>query len=178
MTDNEQTDADLRATLCRRAGEASPDIFLLEQYKIYLLLLDKIGDRRQSANSFFLSINTGLCALMGYMFARELPGQLRLLLWVIPFPGIIVSYFWFRLVKSYRYLNAAKFRVVEAMEERLPFAPFAAEWVALRKQADARQYVPLTNLEVWIPRCFLTLYSAILLLLIPWRELFSFLRPN
>ncbi len=64
------------------------------------------------------------------------------------------------------------------MEERLPFAPFAAEWVALRKQADARQYVPLTNLEVWIPRSFLTLYSAILLLLIPWRELFWFLRPN
>ena len=178
MTDDEQINADLRATLFRRAGEPPPNVFLLEQYKVYLQLLDKIGDRRQSANSFFLSINTALCALMGYMFAREVPGHLRLLLWVIPFPGILISYFWFRLVRSYRYLNAAKFRVVEAMEERLPFAPFAAEWIALRKQADAHQYVPLTNLEVWIPRCFLILYSAILLLLIPWRELFWFLRPH
>jgi hypothetical protein len=176
MTDDEQTNADLRATIFRRVGETPPSILFLEQYRLYLQLVDKIGDRRQSANSFFLSINTGLCALMGYMFAREVPGHLRLLLWVIPFPGILISYFWFRLVRSYRYLNAAKFRVVEAIEEQLPLAPFTAEWIALRKEANARQYVPLTNLEVWIPRCFMILYSSIFLLLIPWRELLWFVR--
>jgi hypothetical protein len=178
MSKTDQLNSDIRATLCPAPGAAPPSYMLLEQYRIYLQLLDKIADRRQSANSFFLSINTGLCALLGYMFAREVPPQLRLLLWVIPFPGILVSYFWFRLVRSYRYLNAAKFRVVEAIEERLPLAPFTAEWIALRDEADAHRYIPLTTLEVWIPRCFMCLYSAILLLLVPWREAIAALSPH
>lgn len=176
MADDDQTSSELRAALFRRAGEPSPSDCLLEQYKAYLLSLDKVGDRRQSANSFFLSINTGLCALMGYMFVKDVPGQLRLLWWVIPITGLLVSYFWFRLVRAYRYLNAAKFRVVEAMEEQLPFAPFAAEWIALQRESGARKYVPLTNLEIWIPRFFMFLYGAIVVLLVPWRDALWFLR--
>ena len=108
---------------------------------------------------------------MGYMFPKEAPAELQPLLWVIPFPGILISYFWFRLVRSYRYLHAAKFRVIEAIEERLPFAPYTTEWIALRNESEAHRYIPLTNLEVWIPRCFIGLYVAVLLLLIPWREI-------
>ena len=176
MSDDDQTSSELRAALFRRAAEPPPSAALIEQYKAYLLSLDKIGDRRQSANSFFLSINTGLCALLGYMFAKDVPGQLRLLLWIIPLTGFLVSYFWFRLVRSYRYLNAAKFRVVEAMEEQLPYAPFAAEWIALQRGSGGRKYVPLTNLEVWIPRFFMLLFISMVLLLVPWREAFWFLR--
>ncbi len=139
--------ADLPATLFRRVSETPPSILFLEQYRIYLQLLDRIADRRQSANSFFLKINTGLC-------------------------------FWLRLVRSYRYLKAAKFRVVEAIEEQLPLAPFTAEWNALRKDSDSRQYIPLTNLEVWIPRSFIILYTAIIHLLIPGRDLFWFSQPH
>src|ERR1700731_2937994 len=70
MSDDEQMKADLRATLFRRAEQPPQGALFLEQYKLYLQMVDKIGDRRQSANSFFLSINTGLCALLGYMFMR------------------------------------------------------------------------------------------------------------
>jgi hypothetical protein len=178
MAQSDQSSSELRAALFRNAGDASSNAVLLEQYKIYLQLLDKISDRRQSANSFFLSINTGLCALMGYMFSKEVPAELRPLLWVIPFPGILISYFWFRLVRSYRYVNAAKFRVVEAIEERLPIAPYAAEWIALRNESKAHRYIPLTNLEVWIPRCFICLYIAILLLLVPWHALAGILQQH
>lgn len=169
MAKSDQSNSDLQATLFPSGIDAPPGV-VLEQYKLYLQLLDKIGDRRQSANSFFLSINTGLCALMGYMFSKEAPAELHVLLWVMPLPGILVSYFWFRLVRSYRYLNAAKFRVVMAIEERLPLAPYAAEWVALQNESGAHRYIPLTNLEVWIPRCFISLYVAVLFLQIPWRE--------
>ena len=31
---------------------------LLEQYKLYVQMADKISERRQSANSFFLTVNT------------------------------------------------------------------------------------------------------------------------
>jgi len=38
---------------------------LLEQYKLYIEMADRISSRRQSANSFFLSLNTTLVALGG-----------------------------------------------------------------------------------------------------------------
>jgi hypothetical protein len=176
MTVDEQINSDLRATLSRRAGESPPTASMVEQYAAYLLSLDRIGDRRQSANSFFLSINTGLCALMGYMVTKDVPEHLRLLLWVIPFTGFLVSYFWFRLVRAYRYLNTAKFQVIEAMEEHLLLAPFSAEWVALQRKSGERKYVPLTALEVWIPRFFILLYGSVVFLLVPWHDAFSFLR--
>lgn len=40
---------------------------LLEQYKLYVGMADKISERRQSANSYFLSLNTALLGFVGYM---------------------------------------------------------------------------------------------------------------
>ena len=178
MMDARRSQNELEATLFHGTTEAASSGIILEQYRLYLQLLDKVSDRRQSANSFFLSINSGLCALMGYMLSKELPPELRPLLWVIPFPGILISYFWSRLVRSYRNLNYAKFRVVEAMEERLPIAPYTAEAIALRKESKGHRYTPLTQLEVWIPRCFIGLYLTVLLLLFPWQEAAHFLHRH
>ena len=58
MTDDEQTNAGLRATLFRRAGEPPPSILFLERDRPYLQLFDKIGDRGPRANSFLLCINS------------------------------------------------------------------------------------------------------------------------
>ena len=55
--------------------------------------------------------------------------------WLLIFPLIIalgqcVAWWW--LVRSYRLLNTAKFRVIGVIEERLPAAPYwRAEWIAL-----------------------------------------------
>jgi hypothetical protein len=40
---------------------------LLEQYKLYVEMADRISGRRQSANSFFLSVNTAIIAAVGYV---------------------------------------------------------------------------------------------------------------
>ena len=40
---------------------------LLEQYKLYVEMADRISARRQTANSFFLSINTAIIALISYL---------------------------------------------------------------------------------------------------------------
>jgi hypothetical protein len=96
------------------------DAAYLEQYKLYLGLVDSISERRHKANSFFLSINTGICALLGYFFPKDTAPELRSLFWLIPVAGIFLSYFWYRLVRSYRDLNSAKFRIIHLIEERLP----------------------------------------------------------
>src|SRR5215211_423888 len=47
---------------------------LLEQYKLYVQMADKISERRQSANSFFLTINTALIAFLGLVASPNVGG--------------------------------------------------------------------------------------------------------
>lgn len=62
---------------------------------------------------------------------------------------------WFVMVRSYRQLNAAKYKVIGALEERLPaFAYSRAEWGSLGEGKDWRAYVPLTDVEQWVPIVF------------------------
>ena len=147
------------------------DSAYLEQYKLYLELLDKISERRQTANSFFLSINTGLCAVVGYLFSKDTAPELRPLMWLIPVAGILLSYFWLRLVRSYRDLNSAKFTVVHLIEERLPLSPYKAEWAVLRKGKDPKHYTPFTHLEIWVPRSFVVMHFGLLLFFLPWKNI-------
>ena len=66
------------------------------------------SERRQQVNTFFLSINTGACALIGYLFSNEASEELKVFLWLTPLAGILISYFWSQLIKSYRDLSTAK----------------------------------------------------------------------
>lgn len=140
------------------------DSALLEQYKLYLQLLDRITDRRQNANSFFLSINTAVGALLGYFFTKGDVVTSGPFVLFIPLLGLLLSYFWYRLVRSYATVNSAKFQVVCAIEKRLPIAPYAAEWQLL--SSPSMRYVPITFVEVWVPRCFMLLYGTLLLYLV------------
>jgi len=41
---------------------------LFEQYRLYIGSAEKISDRRQNANSYFITINTALIALLSLSF--------------------------------------------------------------------------------------------------------------
>ena len=43
---------------------------LLEQYKIYISSVEKISDRRQKANEFFLALNSALVTLLGFVISK------------------------------------------------------------------------------------------------------------
>ncbi|MGH9852412.1 MAG: RipA family octameric membrane protein [Blastocatellia bacterium] len=43
--------------------------YRFQQYSLFLQLADKISERRQNANSIFLTINTGICAVVAYLFS-------------------------------------------------------------------------------------------------------------
>src|SRR5438034_3768921 len=78
---------------------------LFDQYKLYVEMADRISSRRQTANSYFLNINTGLLGFAGYVGTRDTSGYL----WLVASAGIALSYLWYRLVPSYRDLNTATF---------------------------------------------------------------------
>ena len=134
-------------------------------------MADRISQRRQSANSFFLTINTVLLAFLG-LVTKAGPGTTSgpsvirnvasnaPLLWIlaVSLAGLILCYFWYRLVCSYKGLNSGKFKVIHAMEHHLPVAPYDAEWEAVGRGKDPSLYLPFTNIETRIPRVFAALY--------------------
>jgi hypothetical protein len=148
------------------------DCAYMEQYKLYLTMLDNISDRRQHANNFFLTVNTGVCAFIGYIFSKDAAMEFRSFFWFVPVAGILLSYFWYRLIRSYRDLNSAKFKVVHLMEKRLPLAPFHAEWLALGEAKDRKRYVPFTHLEIWVPCSFMLMYAFMIIYMLPWGAIF------
>jgi uncharacterized membrane protein YuzA (DUF378 family) len=134
---------------------------LFEQYKLYVEMADKISARRQTANTFFLTINTAVVALLGAV----LPSTDRLLntAWyvVVGLAGLLLCFFWFQLLSSYRNLNTAKFNIVHEIERKLPIRPYVAEWASVGKEKDGKSYLPFTHVETRVPWIFAALYVAL-----------------
>ncbi|MEU9112340.1 hypothetical protein AB0D04_11210 [Streptomyces sp. NPDC048483] len=132
---------------------------VLEQYKLCVEMADRISARRSLTNTFFLSLNS----LIGAGFVGLGSGHTgRMPVWLLV-AGLLILLTqcsaWFALIRSYRQLNAAKFAVIGALEERLPaYAYSRGEWAALGEGKDWRRYLPLTHVEQWVPWIFAAAY--------------------
>lgn len=145
-----------------RIADAELESNYFELYKLAVEMADRLSARRGVANSFFLTANTGVVALLGAAEVR----------WYLPAAGIVFCVTWWALLKSYRDLNTAKFQIILAMEERLPFQVYGGEWdrlrrepvrFALRREALLSwlvQYRELGRVERGVPWVFAVLYSA------------------
>ncbi|MFI7521359.1 RipA family octameric membrane protein [Micromonospora globbae] len=133
---------------------------ILEQYKIYVEMADRVSARRGLTNTFFLSLNTLIATAAGVLWKDRSAIEVWYL--AVPLAALLLQCAaWFWLLRSYRQLNSAKYVVVGALEERLPASPYwRAEWRALGEGRDPSRYWPLTHLEQWIPVSFAAVYVA------------------
>jgi hypothetical protein len=143
---------------------------LLEQYKVYLESAESNSSRRQNANSYFVTINTALIAFLSYIHLGNQSNTNYY--WLIALAGIAISFMWYRLIRSYRDLNSAKFQVLHQIEKKLPISPFDAEWEAVGRGKNSKLYLPFTNIEVGIPWVFLLLHVVAFIHSFPW-EIFG-----
>jgi hypothetical protein len=132
---------------------------VLEQYKLYVEMADRVSARRNLSNTFFLSFNSVIVTALA-VGLHDFRGKISVWL-LLPALMILISTCaaWYVLVRSYRQLNGAKFAVIGAMEDRLPAHAYGrAEWQALGKGRDWRRYLPLTHVEQWVPFIFTSAY--------------------
>lgn len=122
-----------------RSGEPddSPELKL---YELAVEMADRISARRALANTFFLTVNTGLTALLG-------GNNLR---WYVAAAGIVFAVAWWWLLESYRQLNWAKFQVINAIETELPFRLFSDEWGQLQSRKVPLRLWPARHLWAWV----------------------------
>lgn len=136
---------------------------LLEQYKIYINSAEKISDRRQKSNEFFLGLNSILVALLGLAATRANGLEITNLLILSSIAGTTLCYLWYRIIYSYRCLNSGKFKVIHAIERRLPLALYDTEWEALGRGNNKKIYWPFSHIELFVPWIFIMIYFIILL---------------
>lgn len=160
MSEPMKAKLDPEAEAALAAAELPENYF--ELYKLAVEMADRISARRGLANSFFLTVNTGVVAVLAARNVR----------WYLAVAGIVFSVTWWALLRSYRELNTAKFDVILAMEERLPMRVYGEEWDRLRRapvrfgvhraalQPWLRQYRELGRLERVVPWIFVLIYFA------------------
>jgi hypothetical protein len=140
----------------------------IEQYKLYVEMADRISERRQSANSFFLSVNTAIVALIGYVQLGQTLSSKQSFYFLVSIAGMLLCYTWYRLIRSYKDLNSGKFKVIHALEQRLPVAPYDAEWESLERGKNSKLYLPFTRVEMIVPWVFFLLHLSVLVKTLPW----------
>ncbi len=144
---------------------------LLEQYKLYVEMADRISQRRQSANNYFLTVNTFLLSF--FAFSSSGSSNNSSLFGLISLAGITLCYVWYRLIKSYKGLNSGKFKVIHEMEKLLGYAPYDIEWEKLGRGKNAKLYLPFTNIEPFVPGIFGALYLVSILVLVSCKSIFN-----
>ena len=129
-----------------------------DQYKMYVESAEKISDRRQNANNFFLTINTVLISVFGLSFQIKILENVSWIKILLALLGLIICViFWF-LLRAYKQLNSGKFKVIHEIEQGLPLAIYDYEWKVLGEGKDKKLYYPFSHIELFIPWIFGLIY--------------------
>jgi hypothetical protein len=140
--------------------EAMPEIakkvdpILFEQYKIMVDSTTEITKNRQSANTFYLAVNTFILGAVSLV--QNIP---KLGIPLLCLTGIVISALWYVNIISFKNLNHAKFTVIKEMEISLPVQLFTKEETVYKRL----KHIGLTRVEKCIPLTFCFIHIVVLL---------------
>ena len=147
-------------------SEADKNV-LLEQYKLYVKMLESSNKHRMDTNALFISINAVMVTFSSF-FNKGNP-QAPIL---VAISGILFSIAWIILLVRHNKVNQARWDVIYEIEHYLPFNPFEREWKDSDKlgQAENSQsgqgkkkfYFPISLTEALLPVGFMVIYVYII----------------
>lgn len=128
---------------------------IFEQYKLAIEMADRISNRRENANKFFLSINSVLFASISSnnIFIKDFQ-FLIIVLW------ILLSIIWVITISNYRNLNSVKFKIICEIEKDLPISIYWKEWEMLKLKI---WHKPFSNMEKVIPILFIIFFIILII---------------
>ena len=144
---------------------------LLEQYKLYVEMMDRITERRNQMNSFYISVLSGLLVIISLATNENITQfqnnefQLAALI-AIGILGILLCITWRINIQSYKQLNSGKFRVISELEELLPFPCYNREWEFIKNDRRYQAYLTQTNVEKLLPILLAIPYVGLLVYLL------------
>ena len=125
---------------------------LLEQYKLYVEMMDRTSARRAQNNKFYITLLSALLAFMAFIteknICREFYDSIMLSLCLL---GFILNAVWFINILSYKQLNSGKFKIIHNLEKELAYECYKEEWDILKRGKDTKYYRKLTRVELYLP---------------------------
>jgi len=138
---------------------------LLEQYKLYVEMADRVSSRRVQTHKFYTTLLTALLAILSLATDKSIFTTNQVpVCFIVSVLGIVLNVIWLMNIRSYKHLNTGKFMVIHEMEQDLPFQCYDKEWKHIGEGHEIKKYIPLTIIEQIIP----------LLLAIPYLILFVY----
>jgi len=125
---------------------------LLEQYKLYVEIADRVSGRRAQTNRFFISLLSGLLALLSIVVDREIFCNFQTIVFMtVALLGLALCALWYINIRSYGQLNSGKFKVIHEIEQHLPYPCYDKEWEILGEGKKSKKYLQLTRVEQYVP---------------------------
>ncbi len=136
---------------------------LIEQYKLYVEMMDRTSARRTDTNKFFVTLMTSLLALIALAVEKNLFSSIQnLVLLVFAAIGLALCWVWYLSIRSFRQLNSGKCRVIHQMEQLLPFQCYEVEWKMLGEGKNPKLYQPISHVEERVPAVLAVPYFLLL----------------
>lgn len=133
----------------------------LEQYKIYVGSAEKVSDRRNNVNTFYLTLTTSITGVIGYVKTNNIQNDQYLIIG-LSISAILICIYWVNILENYRKLNSGKFKVIHDIEKQLPLNLFDFEWEKLGRGNNNKLYKKMSNVEKGIPFIFGILFCLVL----------------
>ncbi len=131
----------------------------LEQYKLCVEMADRVSQRRLTANSFFATLATSIIGALAWFGGKANTPSLELALCVL---GVVLCWTWRDHITHSQKLNAAKFEVIQKLENSLPSQPYSDEWTIAK--THPKGYVGHSRIEVLLPLVAGVLFAVLLVL--------------
>ena len=172
-----------------KSSVSEPD-YTFEEFKVYYESTERVTDRRIATTRWNYSVGVAILGGLALVIKLSLEKSTFFALGlfaaaIVSAIAAIFSYLWLRQVDDFKSLNNAKFMVLNSMAPKIRFPrqadddpkapaiksyePFRREWeelersrslVAVRGSRINISAMSASNIERFIPKCFLLLFSA------------------
>ena len=133
-----------------------------EEYKFFAEDTTRLSDRRQVVTNTYITINSAIIGLITFLVAQGNLTGIRLGL--ISFPaiiaGVVVCYFWEKLLLSYKNLLAFRFEQLKEMEKEMDGCQrmYILETERFYGADTKANQIEFSKIELQLPLAFIGLY--------------------
>ncbi len=141
--ENQYFDQKVPNEIFNEAYQTENKSLLLDQYKLYVDMHDKVVERRGRTNNFYISLLSGALAFISILGNEKILNINRsidplVIVFLVGLLGLSLCFLWLINIRGYAFLIRRKVKVIREMEKYLPFYAYCREEVLWREEIGER----------------------------------------